>query len=244
MKYDYKTLEKQMKSLPEDLQYAMSSVEVSKTIQDIAKKHNLLLDKASDLADETFYIILGLTKTKDFVDVITNKLNIKKLEAIDIAKDINIEVFDKIKDSLQKIQSQNPEDSDSEIEDTSTRSTPIQPPAPSTLTPPPPPATQPITPTPPPNPDLSSLEKVGNFTIEKPRMPSHSPQYQDQNLDRDKVLEHMENPPTKTPPVSFVDHLLAKPVSSVNEVKTQEPKKGPEKEPRKFTADPYREPIE
>jgi hypothetical protein len=104
MDYDYKTLEEKYKSLPEDIQLAMASTDVSKTIMEIAQKHGLFIDQADELSDEVSYVMLGLKKSKDFIKTISKVLEIDEKRAIEIAQDINKEIFDKMRDSLKKIE--------------------------------------------------------------------------------------------------------------------------------------------
>jgi hypothetical protein len=104
MDYDYKTLEEKYKSLPGDIQLAMSSTDVSKTIMEIAQKHDLFIDQADELSDEVSYVMLGLTKSKNFVRAISKKLEIDEKKAVGISQDINKEIFDKMRDSLKKIE--------------------------------------------------------------------------------------------------------------------------------------------
>jgi hypothetical protein len=104
MEYDYKILEEKYKSLPEDIQLALASTDVSKNILDIAQKHDLFLDQADELSDEVSYVMLGLTKSVDFVKTISKRLEIGEKKAIEVAQDINKEVFDKMRDSLKKIE--------------------------------------------------------------------------------------------------------------------------------------------
>ena len=104
MDYDYKILEEKYKSLPQDIQLAMASTDVSNTILKIAEKHDLLLDKANELSEEVSYVMLGLTKSNNFVRTISKRLEIDEKKAIEIAQDINKEVFDKMRQSLQKIE--------------------------------------------------------------------------------------------------------------------------------------------
>ncbi len=118
----------------------------------------------------------------------------------------------------------------------------------------------------PPSRPLTPLEKAGNFEIVKDKPVSTSPQYNNSSLNKAQILDGIENPPT-TPRVSIVDHLLANPVSSANEIaapnapKPQSPgpiaippnpqtppaptsPKPPVQPAGKTSVDPYREPIE
>lgn len=218
-------------SLPEDLREAIMSIESAEKLQNIANTHSLMLDQASELGDETGLFMLGLTKQEDYVKNVSRRLSIPYEKAEKISMDINREILDAVRSSLQKIQSRKDDSLESEQF--------------STPHPPTPQATQP------PSPNISSLEKAGGFTIEKPLQKSPS-QYKEQNLDREEVLSTIENPQTSK--VSFVDHLLANPVATQHETVVEEKveeKKGEEKREEKKPVentgpriDPYREPVE
>ena|SRR3989344_5120762 len=78
----------------------------------------------------------------------------------------------------------------------------------------------------------SSLEKAGQFTIEKPPASSSSTLYKDENISKEAILKGIEDPA-----ISMIDHLLTTPVA--NTVKIEEKKI----EKKVYTADPYREQI-
>jgi hypothetical protein len=107
MNYDYKILEEKFKALPEDIQLVMSSTDTSRTILEIAQKHDLFIDQADILSDEVSYVLLGLTRSKDFVRTISKDLEIDEKRAIEVAQDINKEIFDKMRKSLQEIENRN-----------------------------------------------------------------------------------------------------------------------------------------
>ena len=104
MDYDYKTLEEKYKSLPGDIQLAMSSTDVSKTIMEIAQKHDLFIDQADELSDEVSYVMLGLKKSKDFIKNISKSLGIDEKKSIETTQDINKEIFETIMTDAEKSQ--------------------------------------------------------------------------------------------------------------------------------------------
>ncbi len=87
-------------SLPDDLKSALTSEEVDASIQGVAKKHFLHIDQASELADETGLVMLGLTKTDEYINNLKERLNIPQQKASEIAKDIDEKVLRPIKASL------------------------------------------------------------------------------------------------------------------------------------------------
>lgn len=102
------------KTLPEDLQEAIMSTESAEKFQSIAKKHSLMFDQTAELADETGLVMIGMTRVNQFVPNLVKRLNIDSSRANAIAQDINAEIFDSIRASLQKIQT---EDTDQRISD-------------------------------------------------------------------------------------------------------------------------------
>ena len=88
------------------------------------------------------------------------------------------------------------------------------------------------------------MEQAGGFTLEKQPV-SNSPLYKDAELNKEEVLKEIESVDNIIGiknEVSFVDHLLTKPVESKEETKVQQPDK--KEEERTYTLDPYREPTE
>jgi len=220
MEYSREQKIKIFESLPDDIKEAILSVELPDKIQTIASNNSLMLDQASELADEIGLYMIGLTKQRDFVKNISIKLNINKDLAEKVSIDVSNEIFSPIRSSLQEIQSNEEESVIAEPEPVPPPpivpppippaipprpQAPIPPQQPSPIPPPipprpqtpipPPPVKPPPMPPPPPPPkniNLTDIERVGEFTLEK-RPPSHSPQYNDHSLDRDKVLEEIEN---------------------------------------------------
>lgn len=87
-------------SLPDDLKSAVTSQEVDKQIQEIAKKHLLHIDQTGELADETGLVMLGLTKTDEYISNLKERLGISQQKTAEIAKDIDEQVLRPIKASL------------------------------------------------------------------------------------------------------------------------------------------------
>lgn len=103
MDYSKEELKKIYSTLPEDLKNAMFSVETSDIIQSISKKHNLHIDQMGELAAETGLVLLGLTRPENYIKNLGNRLNIDLKQAREIAMEVNIEIFSKVKESLKKI---------------------------------------------------------------------------------------------------------------------------------------------
>ena len=101
-----KKLEETFETLPKDVQEALSSVDVSQKIMEVAKTHGILLDAVETLSDETTMVMLGLENPNEFPGGIEAKLGVSKEKAEQIAKDIDTQIFEPIRESLKKIYSE------------------------------------------------------------------------------------------------------------------------------------------
>ena len=200
-------IKQRYQELPEDIKRAIKSTDLATKFKNIADKHSLHIDQNGTLQTETILVMLGLEPTEDYVENIQRNVEVSRTEALSVAEDVNSEILDKIKNSLRSFQEQ------SEIEETPTIETP-----------------------PPPNESLSSLERAGQFTIEKPPTSSSSPLYKEENLNKEAILKGIEDPA-----ISMIDHLLTTPVQNTAKVEEKKPEKTVEKKP--YTSDPYREQI-
>lgn len=224
MTYDYKILEEKFKQLPEEIQTALTSVEIAQAIKDISKKNGLRIDQESVLFDQTSYVLLGLMPSKDFVPEFMKETGVSNEAATAIGKDVNEKVFTQIKSLIRE--SQDTASSD----ETEPRG-------------------------------LSSLERVGNFTIEKEPSEMKGDVVESQTA----LIDGIENPkptpprPSEKKPVDIethvdpiVDHLLASPVVTTETKIVQKeavPAPTPVTRPMvttpvKPSTDSYREPIE
>lgn len=102
-------IQDRLDNLPEELQEAITSADINTKVEDIAKKNGLHFDQMGELADEVGLVMLGLSKSIDFVDNISKKCNINTKSARDIAEEINREVFDSIREYMKNYQKENPE---------------------------------------------------------------------------------------------------------------------------------------
>ncbi len=220
------------KELPANIQQAITNTDLAPKFELIANKHGLHIDQNGALQTETILVMLGLETTDDYIDNVKKALEISRNQAIEIAKDVNTEILDSIRDSLRKIQTQDEQEANAQ----------------GTITPV---ATASSAPTPAQlNQMISSVEKAGDFKIENTEPQSSSPQYKEENINRDELLKGIEDPPTvvaqsvsSDAPIPLVDHLLTTPVSSpqVTEVRKVETAKLEEK--KVYGTDPYRESI-
>jgi hypothetical protein len=236
MDYDHDKLAERIKILPVDLQEAMVSVDTASRIQKISEKHGLKIDQSGNLADVISLIILGFIPSKNFVSELSKRADIRMSEATEIAKSVNTEIFDSIKDSLRKLQTEQ-EDGEEEEKVVSTPIykdvKPISIPIPTPVIP--------ITPPP------KSIEEAGEFTLDKPVAPTTPSQYNETNLNREDILKSIEDEN-----IPLVDHLLTTPVNNAQKPEEKVVESAPviPKPPEvkkdftnSSTNDPYREQI-
>jgi len=114
MQFQFTDLEDKFKNLPKDIQNAISSVSVGKTMEEIGKKYRLHVDKMNELFDETGLVMLGLTHPKDYIKNLQKRLVIDIDTVKKIAADINEQIFRPIRESLKEIHNVVGEDQPSE----------------------------------------------------------------------------------------------------------------------------------
>ena len=95
--------DKLFEKLPQDIKEAMYGIDSSEAIQSISKKYNLLIDKMGILSEETGLVMLGLTHPKDFISNLSARLQVDTMTAKSIARDVNEQIFKKVRESLMKI---------------------------------------------------------------------------------------------------------------------------------------------
>ncbi len=116
-------------SIPNEILSIINSGNVYEKLEKIADRYGLLIDQLGQLNADTEMVMVGKLKSSLFIKTISKNLELSENVAINIAKDINTEILDSIRSSLQKIQEQN------EITAEQPQFKPIQP----TQPPPPPP---------------------------------------------------------------------------------------------------------
>jgi len=103
MDIKFTQLEQKYKSIPNDIQEVLTSPEVATQIEKIGLKHGLDSFDQNELIDETGLVMLGLTHPNVYIGNIAERIGIPREKAKKIAEDINKEIFNSIKSSLQKV---------------------------------------------------------------------------------------------------------------------------------------------
>lgn len=99
--YAKQELEERYKKLPEVLKDVMFSPEVAEKMFEIGKKNGLTIEKTGFMAEETGFVILGLTQPQKFVDILSDRLDADRNTASKIASDINHAVFFPLRETLK-----------------------------------------------------------------------------------------------------------------------------------------------
>ncbi len=205
------------KELPQDIQEAIKSTDLTTKFNTIAEKHNLHIDQNGALQTETILVMIGLEPSQDYISNLQRNLDIKIEEAQSIAQDVNNDILNSIKNSLKAMQAG--DQGTGEATET-------------TVEPPPVRLVNLITPTPP---DHSAIEKAAQIKIETPIIQTN--QY-DNPINKDAILKTIE-----TDHVPMIDHLLTTPTTSKEEVEVKvQPAKTIEKTADP-SSDPYREQV-
>lgn len=149
-----KALKERFAQLPEPLQKAITSAEVTKKLRELATSHQLHLDQWESLENEVMLALLGFQPVEDLEKNIKNEVNLEQNTAQTLAADINKAIFEPIRQELERQlgypEAKNEETSDMEklrqdvlSQSHATEPKPAPPvvPPPTPATPPPPPPT-------------------------------------------------------------------------------------------------------
>ena len=90
-------------NLPEDLRNAMFSVDVAGKISATGKKFGLSIEQTGVLATTTGLVMLGALHPRSFIQKLEEDLKIDRSKAIDIAREVNHEIFFPVRENLKKI---------------------------------------------------------------------------------------------------------------------------------------------
>lgn len=104
MSYTPEQIQERYDKLPADIRQAIDSVDTTNTIVDIGEKHSLMYDQISELVDEVGLVMVGLTPSDRFAGNISRRMKVDIGKAMLVTKDINKEVFDRMRQSLKKIE--------------------------------------------------------------------------------------------------------------------------------------------
>ena len=100
--YTQQQIDERYEKLPDVLKDAMFSPDIADKMVEAGKKAGLTLDKIGEIAEETGFVVLGLTAPKDFVKALEARLEKDAGKAVEIAKEINHQVFFPLREELKK----------------------------------------------------------------------------------------------------------------------------------------------
>src|SRR3989344_680499 len=90
-------------NLPNDLKDAIFSNVTTENINAVGKNHGLTIDKIGELAEETGFVMLGLTPPSDYIKNLAGRVGANPEQVRAIAEEINQKVFQPVRESLKKI---------------------------------------------------------------------------------------------------------------------------------------------
>lgn len=90
-------------ALPDNLKEAIFSVNVADKIMKAGQKYGLNIEQIGTLAEATGLVMLGALHPRSYIQKLEETLGIERTKAIDIAKEINHEVFFPIREALKNI---------------------------------------------------------------------------------------------------------------------------------------------
>ena len=103
MNYSEQILKARFEQLPEDVRSAITATPWNEKLKQISDKHNLHIDQAGHLGEETAIVMFGLDHTDNLVANIAKHVEVSEEKAEAIAEDLNREIFLKVRESLKKI---------------------------------------------------------------------------------------------------------------------------------------------
>lgn len=217
------------------MQDLVNSPLVYEKITNIGEKYDLNIDKIGELDAETRDVLSGVTPAGDYVKNITDRLEISRDTAQQIADEVGTEVFTNLRTAMREMQ----EKKDAAAESTAMQSRHDEQ-----------------------NKTLAEFEKEGNLNMEKePETLEHPINITRGEGNADLIINQIENPETaNTTPINILDHMLAGPTSQPTKTETvvapapsapsaptantrPSPTQTPAQKSRPYSTDPYREPI-
>lgn len=98
-----KEIEQRFNELPKSVQDIILNSGWEKTTRSIVEKYNLRIDQGAEIERETMFIMFGFDKPQNFINNISKQAKLDEKTAIDIAVEINDQVFSKIRTGVEKV---------------------------------------------------------------------------------------------------------------------------------------------
>lgn len=113
--YTKEEIEEKFNKLPDDLKEALQSEKIIAKIYEIVEKFSFPEETMEKLLDICTNIFLGILPLEKVLENLKEDLNLSSEKAEEIFKNLNSEIFDKYKESLERISQENLEIKQKEI---------------------------------------------------------------------------------------------------------------------------------
>ena len=90
----------QLQKLPQAIRAAILQADIRTLLQSVAKKHDLRIDQAGLLENETMLVMLGLEHPDSFIDNLVRNANVPRGVAAQLATDVNNQIFKEVRHLL------------------------------------------------------------------------------------------------------------------------------------------------
>lgn len=95
-------IDARLEKLPEVLKDALYSADIAEKMYVLGKKFGLSDEKIGFMAEETGYVILGLTPPREFVPALQEALGLDAEKTRELAREINRQIFYPLREELKK----------------------------------------------------------------------------------------------------------------------------------------------
>ncbi len=100
--YTPEEVKKRFESLPADIKEFVYGTDMTNILHSIGAKHQLHIDQIGELEGEAADVMTGFSQPEEFISNLKESLNIDDAKAQAIAKDINDQLFSKIRESMKR----------------------------------------------------------------------------------------------------------------------------------------------
>lgn len=227
-----KIIQERFRELPKSLQKIITAFDFRNAFDDISERHNLHIDQAGNLENETMLALLGFESLDDFETNLEKNIPIDAETAQKIADDVNNRIFLPIREEMQKLEGVDEEKSKENV------SSPVKTPA---------------------RGESAQITEIDaeipeNLPTKSELPPISSPEAPQTQIETEKPVVTPEGRESFTPAEPQTDAqvenlpLQEMPEQKIEEKSTETPQETPKApQPRDrsiYKTDPYREPIE
>jgi hypothetical protein len=101
--FDQEKLLQLYAALPQNLKDAIFSVDSADKIMKAGKKFGLNVEQTGILAEQAGLVMLGALHPRNFIQRLEEEMKVDRTKAVDVAKEINHEIFFPVREALKKI---------------------------------------------------------------------------------------------------------------------------------------------